>query len=381
MNHNFKLKGNTFTKLFTVMLLIELFVTNVISTVILGVMLLYELLTFLAVKSAGDMKFSSVCSKKEAAKGERVLIRLKAEGKAQAVMFASCHAEMNVENMLTGENSENKADFVLTRRGGTGYRINVTETRCGVIHVTLNNARIQDAFGRKKEYVLSGSQAEILYRPEIQSVELPERFFASGSAGVYLFARGAEFQGALLGAGGSGNGKTQNADDAAGTGNGAGQNSGFTLDRSRNWVVKAFEPVAFSELANQPVSGKIGVLFLNYVQKGHVMTPERKSRLAEFALSAADTLAKAGLQHEFFWLGKGADGTAVCARRSHKTTEDVQKTAMELMRTGYTEENGAEILKQAIQPGEIQSFLLISAGGDQEGALFGELGSVRMLKV
>ncbi len=381
MNHNFKLKGNTFTKLFTVMLLIELFVTNVISTVILGVMLLYELLTFLAVKSAGDMKFSSVCGKKEAAKGERVLIRLKAEGKAQAVMFASCHAEMNVENMLTGENSENKADFVLTRRGGTGYRINVTETRCGVIHVTLNNARIQDAFGRKKEYVLSGSQAEILYRPEIQPVELPERFFASGSAGVYLFARGAEFQGAFLGAGGSGSGKTQNADDAAGTGNGAGQNSGFTLDRSRNWVVKAFEPVAFSELANQPVSGKIGVLFLNYVQKGHVMTPERKSRLAEFALSAADTLAKAGLQHEFFWLGKGADGTAVCARRSHKTTEDVQKTAMELMRTGYTEENGAEILKQAIQPGEIQSFLLISAGGDQEGALFGELGSVRMLKV
>jgi hypothetical protein len=381
MNHNFKLKGNTFTKLFTVMLLIELFVTNVISTVILGVMLLYELLTFLAVKSAGDMKFSSVCGKKEAAKGERVLIRLKAEGKAQAVMFASCHAEMNVENMLTGENSENKADFVLTRRGGTGYRINVTETRCGVIHVTLNNARIQDAFGRKKEYVLSGSQAEILYRPEIQPVELPERFFASGSAGVYLFARGAEFQGAFLGAGRSGNGKTQNADDAAGTGNGAGQNSGFTLDRSRNWVVKAFEPVAFSELANQPVSGKIGVLFLNYVQKGHVMTPERKSRLAEFALSAADTLAKAGLQHEFFWLGKGADGTAVCARRSHKTTEDVQKTAMELMRTGYTEENGAEILKQAIQPGEIQSFLLISAGGDQEGALFGELGSVRMLKV
>ncbi len=381
MNHNFKLKGNTFTKLFTVMLLIELFVTNVISTVILGVMLLYELLTFLAVKSAGDMKFSSVCGKKEAAKGERVLIRLKAEGKAQAVMFASCHAEMNVENMLTGENSENKADFVLTRRGGTGYRINVTETRCGVIHVTLNNARIQDAFGRKKEYVLSGSQAEILYRPEIQPVELPERFFASGSAGVYLFARGAEFQGAFLGAGGSGNGKTQNADDAAGTGNGAGQNSGFTLDRSRNWVVKAFEPVAFSELANQPVSGKIGVLFLNYVQKGHVMTPERKSRLAEFALSAADTLAKAGLQHEFFWLGKGADGTAVCARRSHKTTEDVQNTAMELMRTGYTEENGAEILKQAIQPGEIQSFLLISAGGDQEGALFGELGSVRMLKV
>lgn len=381
MNHNFKLKGNTFTKLFTVMLLIELFVTNVISTVILGVMLLYELLTFLAVKSAGDMKFSSVCGKKEAAKGERVLIRLKAEGKAQAVMFASCHAEMNVENMLTGENSENKADFVLNRRGGTGYRINVTETRCGVIHVTLNNARIQDAFGRKKEYVLSGSQAEILYRPEIQPVELPERFFASGSAGVYLFARGAEFQGAFLGAGGSGNGKTQNADDAAGTGNGAGQNSGFTLDRSRNWVVKAFEPVAFSELANQPVSGKIGVLFLNYVQKGHVMTPERKSRLAEFALSAADTLAKAGLQHEFFWLGKGADGTAVCARRSHKTTEDVQKTAMELMRTGYTEENGAEILKQAIQPGEIQSFLLISAGGDQEGALFGELGSVRMLKV
>ena len=381
MNHNFKLKGNTFTKLFTVMLLIELFVTNVISTVILGVMLLYELLTFLAVKSAGDMKFSSVCGKKEAAKGERVLIRLKAEGKAQAVMFASCHAEMNVENMLTGENSENKADFVLTRRGGTGYRINVTETRCGVIHVTLNNARIQDAFGRKKEYVLSGSQAEILYRPEIQPVELPERFFASGSAGVYLFARGAEFQGAFLGAGGSGNEKTQNADDAAGTGNGAGQNSGFTLDRSRNWVVKAFEPVAFSELANQPVSGKIGVLFLNYVQKGHVMTPERKSRLAEFALSAADTLAKAGLQHEFFWLGKGADGTAVCARRSHKTTEDVQKTAMELMRTGYTEENGAEILKQAIQPGEIQSFLLISAGGDQEGALFGELGSVRMLKV
>lgn len=381
MNHNFKLKGNTFTKLFTVMLLIELFVPNVISTVILGVMLLYELLTFLAVKSAGDMKFSSVCGKKEAAKGERVLIRLKAEGKAQAVMFASCHAEMNVENMLTGENSENKADFVLTRRGGTGYRINVTETRCGVIHVTLNNARIQDAFGRKKEYVLSGSQAEILYRPEIQPVELPERFFASGSAGVYLFARGAEFQGAFLGAGGSGNGKTQNADDAAGTGNGAGQNSGFTLDRSRNWVVKAFEPVAFSELANQPVSGKIGVLFLNYVQKGHVMTPERKSRLAEFALSAADTLAKAGLQHEFFWLGKGADGTAVCARRSHKTTEDVQKTAMELMRTGYTEENGAEILKQAIQPGEIQSFLLISAGGDQEGALFGELGSVRMLKV
>lgn len=381
MNHNFKLKGNTFTKLFTVMLLIELFVTNVISTVILGVMLLYELLTFLAVKSAGDMKFSSVCGKKEAAKGERVLIRLKAEGKAQAVMFASCHAEMNVENMLTGENSENKADFVLTRRGGTGYRINVTETRCGVIHVTLNNARIQDAFGRKKEYVLSGSQAEILYRPEIQPVERPERFFASGSAGVYLFARGAEFQGAFLGAGGSGNGKTQNADDAAGTGNGAGQNSGFTLDRSRNWVVKAFEPVAFSELANQPVSGKIGVLFLNYVQKGHVMTPERKSRLAEFALSAADTLAKAGLQHEFFWLGKGADGTAVCARRSHKTTEDVQKTAMELMRTGYTEENGAEILKQAIQPGEIQSFLLISAGGDQEGALFGELGSVRMLKV
>lgn len=381
MNHNFKLKGNTFTKLFTVMLLIELFVTNVISTVILGVMLLYELLTFLAVKSAGGMKFGSVCSKKEAAKGERVLIRLKAEGKAQAVMFASCHAEMNVENMLTGENSENKADFILTRRGGTGYRINVTETRCGVIHVTLNNARIQDAFGRKKEYVLSGSQAEILYRPEIQPVELPERFFASGSAGVYLFARGAEFQGAFLGAGGSGNGKTQNADDAAGTGNGAGQNSGFTLDRSRNWVVKAFEPVAFSELANQPVSGKIGVLFLNYVQKGHVMTPERKSRLAEFALSAADTLAKAGLQHEFFWLGKGADGTAVCARRSHKTTEDVQKTAMELMRTGYTEENGAEILKQAIQPGEIQSFLLISAGGDQEGALFGELGSVRMLKV
>ncbi|MGI6190961.1 MAG: hypothetical protein ACOYJ0_03830 [Eubacterium sp.] len=381
MNHNFKLKGNTFTKLFTVMLLIELFVPNVISTVILGVMLLYELLTFLAVKSAGDMRFSSVCGKKEAAKGERVLIRLKAEGKAQAVMFASCHAEMNVENMLTGENSENKADFVLTRRGGTGYRINVTETRCGVIHVTLNNARIQDAFGRKKEYVLSGSQAEILYRPEIQPVELPERFFASGSAGVYLFARGAEFQGAFLGAGGSGNGKTQNADDAAGTGNGAGQNSGFTLDRSRNWVVKAFEPVAFSELANQPVSGKIGVLFLNYVQKGHVMTPERKSRLAEFALSAADTLAKAGLQHEFFWLGKGADGTAVCASRSHKTTEDVQKTAMELMRTGYTEENGAEILKQAIQPGEIQSFLLISAGGDQEGALFGELGSVRMLKV
>ncbi|MFC2661610.1 MAG: hypothetical protein ACFNYI_00535 [Eubacterium sp.] len=193
MNHNFKLKGNTFTKLFTVMVLVELFVPNVVSTVIIGVMLLYELLTYLAVKSAEDMKFGSVCGKKEAAKGERVLVRLKAEGKAQAVMFASCHAEMNVENMLTGENSENKADFLLTRRGGTGYKINVTETRCGVVHVTLNNARIQDAFGRKKEYVLAGSQAEILFRPEIQPVELPERFFASGSSGVYLFARGAEF--------------------------------------------------------------------------------------------------------------------------------------------------------------------------------------------
>ena len=52
-----------------------------------------------------------------------------------------------------------------------------------------------------------------------------------------------------------------------------------------------------------------------------------------------------------------------------------------MMRTGYTEENGAEILKQAISPGEFQTFLLITAGGDQEGALFGELGSVRMLKV
>ncbi|MCH4006476.1 MAG: hypothetical protein LKG42_00255 [Eubacterium sp.] len=393
MNRNFKLKGNTFTKLFTVMVLIDLLVPNVVSTVIIGVMLLYELLTYLAVKSAENMKFSSVCGKKEAAKGERVMVRLKAEGKAQAVMFASCHAEMNVENMLTGENSENKADFVLTRRGGTGYKIHVTETRCGVVHVTLNNARIQDAFGRKKEYVLSGSQAEILYRPEIQPVELPERFFASGSAGVYLFARGAEFHGAFLGAGASesSSGNRQNADYTEVSGNGTGQGSGtsrtsgsaegFTLDGSRNWVVKAFEPVAFTSLANQPVSGKIGILFLNYVQKGHVMTPERKSRLAEFALSTADTLAKAGLQHEFFWLGKAADGSAACVRRSHNNSDDVQKTAMELMRTGYTEENGAEILKQAIRPGEIQSFLLISAGGDQEGALFGELGSVRMLKV
>lgn len=65
----------------------------------------------------------------------------------------------------------------------------------------------------------------------------------------------------------------------------------------------------------------------------------------------------------------------------HRNSDDVIRSAEEMMRTGYTEENGAEILKQAISPGEFQTFLLITAGGDQEGALFGELGSVRMLKV
>lgn len=380
MNHNFKLKGNTFTKIFSVMLLIDVFVPNVVITAILGVMLLYELLTYLAVKAAKELKFGTVSAKKEADKGEKALVRLKAEGPSQTVMFASCHADLNVANLLTGENSDTSADFLLTRRGGTGYKINVTETRCGVIHVTLNNARIQDAFGRKKEYVLAGSQAEILYRPDIRPVELPARFFASGSAGVYLFARGDEFQGAFLG------GAQENIQENAGGASSADSSAGGTEtpageNRARSWVVKAFEPVAFSALANQPVTGSVGVLFLNYVQAGHAMTPERKSRLAELALSVADTLVDAGLAHEFLWLGRSADGSTECRRAAHRQKEDVLHTAETLMRTGYTEENGAEILKNAVTPGEFQTFLLITAGGDQEGALFGELGSVRMLKV
>lgn len=383
MNRNFKLKGNRFTKIFTVLLMIDVFIPNVVLTVIIGVMLLYELLTYLAVKAAKDLKFGTVSTKKKAVKGETALIRLKAEGPAQTVMFASCHADLNVANLLTGENSDTSADFLLTRRGGTGYKMNVTETRCGVIHVTLNNARIQDAFGRKKEYVIAGSQAEIFYQPEIRQVELPARFFASGSAGVYLFARGDEFQGSFLGssgntaqADGDGHSAANGADQAVSAG--AAQNA---ENRTHHWVVKAFEPVAFSALADQPVSGKIAVLFLNYVQAGHTITPERKSRLAELALSAADTLVDAGLEHEFLWLGKSSDGSAECRRALHRNSDDVIRSAEEMMRTGYTEENGAEILKQAISPGEFQTFLLITAGGDQEGALFGELGSVRMLKV
>ncbi len=377
--NNFKLKGNAFTKVFTVLILVDIFLPNVVVTAVLGLMLLYELLTFLAVKSAGELRFGTVCGKKEAAKGERVSVRLKAEGKGQTIMFASCHADMNVENMLTGENSDTPANFVLKRKGGSGYRINVTEERCGVVHVTLNNTRIQDAFGKKQGYVLTGSQAEILYRPDVRTVELPERFFAAGSAGVYLFARGDEFHGDFIGSPQSGEGgSADGTGGAAGAGWGTGQMSG--ADRAKNWVVKAFEPVAFSPMANQPVSGRIGVVFLNYVQSGHVVTPERKSRLAELAVSAADTLTKAGLAHEFFWLGRSADGSAECRRRVHRSADDVQQTSDELMRTGFTEENGAEVLKNAIRPGELDAFLLISAGGDQEGVLFGELGSVRMLK-
>ena len=99
MNRNFKLKGNRFTKIFTVLLMIDVFIPNVVLTVIIGVMLLYELLTYLAVKAAKDLKFGTVSTKKKAVKGEAALVRLKAEGPAQTVMFASCHADLNVANL------------------------------------------------------------------------------------------------------------------------------------------------------------------------------------------------------------------------------------------------------------------------------------------
>lgn len=69
MNHNFKLKGNTFTKIFTVMLVIDVVVPNVAVTAIIGVLLLYELLTYLAVKAARELKFGTVSAKKKACKG------------------------------------------------------------------------------------------------------------------------------------------------------------------------------------------------------------------------------------------------------------------------------------------------------------------------
>lgn len=181
-------KGTRFKKIFSLLVLVDIFVTNLFVTVILALMLIYEGLTLLSVKSSRELFLSSEAHTSSASKGDTVGVRIRMEGETFPILLASGSCDVHLENILTGENSVIPSRFLMNRTGGIISRLRLTETRCGTVRVQIHNGKIQDAFGRRTQPIPAGEIAEVTFNPSVTTVDLPQLLYNSGQPDLPLRA-------------------------------------------------------------------------------------------------------------------------------------------------------------------------------------------------
>lgn len=270
---------------------------------------------------------------------------------------------LKTENQLTGEEQSRQFGFSLGSRGKYRQEVLFYSHTCGKVRVQTEQVMQRDLLGifrRKAAPVSESLESEFFLLPRHRSTGIrPETLYAY-DMNSYCYAQ-----------------------------NQAGRDPAEIFDirgyqpqdspKQIHWKLSAKLGQTVIKESSHPIDSSLLVLFDNLLAPDEVLSPERKSRLLETAVSLSRELTKAALVHDFAWYRQEEK----CVKRVHITcAEDLNRVLLELLSASFLHTPVPMEEQYRYDAGSARYALLfyVTAGENTENKRWENFSEVRVIR-